>query len=58
MTTCDPFGQAMEQIANIANMKDLLQIHVMKTYNIPSIRFNYLTDGAAKEICSRHVTLN
>ena len=58
ITTCNPINQAMEKITKIANMKDLLQIHAMKSYNIPKIETNYLTDGGDRWIASRNVTLN
>ena len=58
MTTSNPISQAVEKISTIANTKDLLQIHAMKTYNIPKIESNYLTDGGEKCMASRNVTLN
>lgn len=58
MTTCYPPAQACQMLTDQMNCKDLMQIHALKTYNVPKIELNYLIDGAEKTIASKHVTLN
>ena len=58
MSTSNPICQALESVADPALMKDLLQVHALKTYNIPSIEASYLISGAQRDIASKYVTLN
>ena len=58
MSTPNPICQALESVADPALMKDLLQVHALKTYNIPSIESSYLISGADHDIASKYVTLD
>tara|TARA_A100001015_G_C14916662_1_gene682650 strand:- start:576 stop:1322 length:747 start_codon:yes stop_codon:yes gene_type:complete len=58
MSTPNPICQALESVADPALMKDLLQVHALKTFNIPTIESNYLISGADHDIASKYVTLD
>tara|TARA_Y100000114_G_C11763794_1_gene331743 strand:- start:1132 stop:2250 length:1119 start_codon:yes stop_codon:yes gene_type:complete len=58
MTTFDPIAQATGCVDTIQKCVDLIQMHALKTSNIPNIKKDYLLKGAAQYIGSRHVTLN
>ena len=58
MTTSNPICQATNAIVDPCLAHQLQQMHALKTYNLPKIESNYLIDGAAAHIASKHVTLN
>ena len=58
MTTKFPLAQYLDKIKQMVDMKEGLQVHAMKLYNIPKIKTSYLSASAKKFIGSRHVFTN
>ena len=58
MTTGNPINLFLNKIKQMVDMKEGIQIHAMKLYNIPKIRSNYLTNTSKLYIGSRNVWAN